>query len=325
MALQRIDNSDALDAYSQWPSPTTIISDGAYGIKGFVGDPKTPTALPGWYEPHVEQWTQAATNETSLWFWNTEVGWASCHQLLTDYGWQYVQLVTWDKGIQHVAGNVNGQTIRRFPVATEVSALYVRPQQIAVKEGTELTIQDWLRSEWKRSGLPFSKSNEACGVKNAASRKWLASDFEWYMPPYDMFEKLKAYANQYGKANGAPYFESNVDMLSASKWTKLRSKWNHQHGHTNVWNAAPLRNVERVKDAAGKFLHTNQKPLELMSRQIRATSDPDDTIWEPFGGLCSATVAAKTLNRNAYAAETNPVFYKAAMQRLLHMDEKKSL
>ena len=29
---------DALDAYPDWPAPATIISDGAYGVRGFHGD-----------------------------------------------------------------------------------------------------------------------------------------------------------------------------------------------------------------------------------------------------------------------------------------------
>ena len=50
-----------------------------------------------------------------LWFWNTEVGWATVHPLLVASGWDYLQVITWDKGVAHIAGNVNGKTIRRFP------------------------------------------------------------------------------------------------------------------------------------------------------------------------------------------------------------------
>jgi site-specific DNA-methyltransferase (adenine-specific) len=39
-------------------------------------------------------------------------------------------------------------------------------------------------------------------------------------------------------------------------------------------------------------------------------------IWEPFGGLCSASVAAVTLGRRAFAAETDPAFADLAAERL---------
>ena len=57
-----------------------------------------------------------------MWFWNTEIGWAAVHPLLASHGWEYVQAIIWDKGIWHIAGNVNGDTIRGLP--TEICAFY---------------------------------------------------------------------------------------------------------------------------------------------------------------------------------------------------------
>lgn len=318
MTTNRIDLGDSLNKYADWATPTTIVSDGAYGVRGFVGDTRSAAELPEWYEPHVKAWSAAATTDTSLWFWNTEVGWASCHPLLLANGWEYVELITWDKGIAHIAGNVNSNTIRRFPVVTEVSALYVRKAQVRAKEGMEgLTLQDWLRAEWQRTGLPFRLANEACGVANAATRKWLTPDHLWYMPSFEMLSKLREYANKHGDPAGAPYFVmADSEAISETKWTKLRSVWNHQHGLTNVWSHAALRNDERMKGSDGKFIHTNQKPLELMRRQILATTNERDVVWEPFGGLCSASVAAKQLKRDSYAAEMNADFQKLAAQRV---------
>jgi hypothetical protein len=109
---------DALDVYRSWPAPTAIISDGAYGVRGFHGDTVGTDRIAEWYQPHVEAWSRLAGPATTLWFWNTEVGWATVHPLLVRHGWEYVQAITWDKGIGHIAGNVNGKTIRRFPVVS---------------------------------------------------------------------------------------------------------------------------------------------------------------------------------------------------------------
>ena len=51
---------DALDAYRDWPAPATIISDGAYGVRGFHGDTIGTDALPHWYRPHIAAWAAAA-------------------------------------------------------------------------------------------------------------------------------------------------------------------------------------------------------------------------------------------------------------------------
>ena len=39
---------DALDHYAAWPAPTVIVSDGAYGVSGFPGDPPNASGLAGW-------------------------------------------------------------------------------------------------------------------------------------------------------------------------------------------------------------------------------------------------------------------------------------
>jgi site-specific DNA-methyltransferase (adenine-specific) len=170
---------NSLDAYARWPRPKTIVSDGAYGVRGFEGDTVGVDGLAEWYRPHLREWDRAALPSTTLWFWNTEIGWATVHPVIQSYGWKYVQTVVWDKGIGHIAGNVNGKTIRQYPVVSEICVLYQRNVTLNT-DGGPLGVQNWLRHEWQRSGLHFSKANEACGVKSAATRKYLTKDWLWY-------------------------------------------------------------------------------------------------------------------------------------------------
>jgi DNA methylase len=319
---------DVCKAYGSWPTPVTIISDGAYGVRGFHGDTTGPDGLLEWYRPHVEAWSQAAHPATTLWFWNTEIGWATVHPLLVEHGWDYVQTITWDKGVGHVAGNVNGKTIRRFPVVSEVCVLYQRQFAIDTPDGNR-PVQRWLRHEWLRSGLPLYKANEACGVRNAATRKYLTQDWLWYWPPGDMLERLAAYANEHGAHTGWPYFSlDGTTIVTAKEWDALRYRWNHQHGVTNVWRRGPLHDHERLKGTlrraaprvykptSGSSAHLNQKPLEFMERLVKAVTVPGDVVWEPFGGLASASVAAVALGRRPFVAELDKGFAKLATERL---------
>lgn len=79
----------AEDCYAAWPRPTCLISDGPYGVDGFPGDRRTADSLAEWYEPHVSAWSTRSTPATTLWFWNTEIGWANVHPVLAAYGWEY--------------------------------------------------------------------------------------------------------------------------------------------------------------------------------------------------------------------------------------------
>jgi DNA methylase len=319
---------DALDAYDGWPAPAAIVSDGAYGVRGFHGDTVGTDELADWYRPHVAAWSALAGPATALWFWNTEVGWASVHPLLVAHGWDYIQLVTWDKGIAHVAGNVNGKTIRRFPVVTEVCAFYQRRFEAPGPDGM-VPAQTWVRQEWLRSGLPLAWANEACGVRNAATRKYLTKDWLWYWPPGEMIERLAAYASEHGAPSGWPYYSlDGRGAVTAKQWDALRHKWRHAHGLTNVWQLAPLHGVERIKGTMRRAAprvhnpgslsaaHLNQKPLEFMRRIVAAVTDPGDTVWEPFGGLASASVAAVDMGRFACVAELDHDFAEIASQRL---------
>ena len=88
-------------------------------------------------------------------------------------------------------------------------------------------------------------------------------------------------------------------------------------GITNVWERNPLKGAERVKvpEISGKAAHLNQKPLDLMRQVIEASSDAGHVVWEPFGGLFSASLAAKQSGRKAFAGEIDSTYYQLGLSR----------
>lgn len=306
-------NDDSLNQYKNWKTPTAIISDGAYGILGFEGDTSSHLGIAEWYEPHIAEWSKQANPQTTLWFWNSEIGWAATHSTLEKHGWRYVNANIWNKGIAHIAGNVNTAKIRRFPVVSEVCVQYVFEPKIK-----NMTLKKWLYSEWKRTKLPLKKANEACGVKDAAVRKYLDQGHLWYFPPPETFERMAQFANEYGDKSGIPYFSiDGKKPLNSAQWLQMRSKFNCPHGYTNVWDRPSLKGKERIKipNKDSKAAHLNQKPLDLMSLIIQSSTDIGDVIWEPFGGLFSASLAAKNLKRLAFGSELDPDYFQLATTR----------
>lgn len=305
-------NADVLTLYDEWKSPVVIISDGPYGVSSFSGDLPTSEGLPGWYQPHIKAWSNKATPQTTLWFWNSELGWATVHTLLVEYGWKYVNCHIWDKGLSHIAGNSNTKTLRKFPVVTEVCVQYVRDARI-----NGITLKEWLRKEWEQTELPLYKVNEACGVKNAATRKYLTKDHLWYFPPPEAFGRLVEYANKYGNPEYRPYYSADGKTpLTAKDWSQMRPKFHCNSGITNVWREPPLHGAERLKKGSGS-VHLNQKPLKFMELPITTSSDPGDLVWEPFGGLCTAAIASYKLVRRCLSAEVQRHFYELAVRRLI--------
>ena len=230
--------------------------------------------------------------------------------------------------MSHVAGNSNTQTLRKFPVVTEVCVQYSKAARFLV-ENRKVSMRDWLRHEWKRTGLPFRLANEACDVLNAATRKYLTADHLWYYPPPEAFEKLAAYANEYGLAEGRPYFSvDGKSSISSADWAKLRAKFKCEFGITNVWREPQVSGTERIQGERNgmryKFasLHGSQKPKKFIERIVRASTDENDVVWEPFGGLCPGAIVCYDLKREYYAAEIVPEFYSAAIERLATYAEK---
>lgn len=304
---------DSLEHYESWSPPHVIVSDGAYGILGFEGDTSDHLGIADWYEPHIKMWSERSTAQTTLWFWNSEIGWAAAHPVLERYGWRYVNANTWNKGKAHIAGNVNTAKIRRFPVVTEMCVQYVFEPRI---DG--LTLQRWLHREWKRTGLPMRKANEACEVADVAVRKYLDQGHLWYYPPPEMFTKMAIYANEHGLPSGRPYFSRDgMRPMTTKEWAEMRSIFHCPMGITNVWERNPLKGSERVKvpHVSGKAAHLNQKPLDLMRQIIEASSDPGHVVWEPFGGLFSASLAAKQSGRKAFAGEIDSTYFQLGVNR----------
>lgn len=312
--LVQVHYGDSLQHYDEWQAPTCIVSDGAYGVLGFEGDTSDHLDMPEWYRPHVEAWSRRATPETTLWFWNSEIGWAAVHPILEKCGWRYVNANIWDKGIGHIAGNVNTKKIRRFPVVSEVCVQYVFEPRINGK-----LLKHWLLDEWKRTGLPVREANTACGVADAAVRKYLDQGHLWYWMPPEMFEKLAAYANERGAPAGRPYFSADGKMpMTKEQWSKTRSHFDCPHGVTNVWHRSAVRGPERIKThgSSGRAVHLNQKPLDLMTRIVEAATMPGEVVWEPFGGLFTGCVAARRLDRKAFGAEIDSTYFQYGVERL---------
>ncbi len=153
-----------------------------------------------WYAPHAKAWAARSKPGTVLLFCGREISWANVHPVLAEHGWMYRQLLVWDKGKGHIAGRVNSKTAMTWPIATEVIGFYARPPlfySVRMREA-----QAYMRTEWVRTGLPLSASNAACGVKNAATRKYLTLCHLWYPPPPEILKRLIAYANKHGDPAG---------------------------------------------------------------------------------------------------------------------------
>jgi site-specific DNA-methyltransferase (adenine-specific) len=79
----------------------------------------------------------------------------------------------------------------------------------------------------------------------------------------------------------------------------------------NIWRMMPP-NAEEKK--LGK--HPTQKPVPLVSRCLRASTNPGELVVDPFTGSGTTGVAALQLGRNFLGCEREEKYLRLAMKRL---------
>jgi len=80
---------------------------------------------------------------------------------------------------------------------------------------------------------------------------------------------------------------------------------------SNVWNIPNL--VGKKLESVG---HPTQKPLKLMDRIVRMTTQPNNIILDPFMGSGTTGVACKNTNRNFIGIELDENYYNIATKRI---------
>jgi site-specific DNA-methyltransferase (adenine-specific) len=80
----------------------------------------------------------------------------------------------------------------------------------------------------------------------------------------------------------------------------------------NVWDDIPALNSQ----AAERIGYPTQKPLPLLERIIKSSSDPDDIVLDAFCGCGTALVAAQNLERRWIGIDISPTACRVMAKRL---------
>lgn len=104
----------------------------------------------------------------------------------------------------------------------------------------------------------------------------------------------------------------NLDSVRVPQ--KYFRKRNNMEGANpgDVWQFSHIHysNPERMP-------HPTQKPLALMERIIKASSNENDIVLDPFVGSGSTCVAAQELNRRWIGFDLNPEYIKMSKSRMI--------
>ncbi|MFI3265072.1 MAG: adenine-specific DNA-methyltransferase [Rikenellaceae bacterium] len=94
--------------------------------------------------------------------------------------------------------------------------------------------------------------------------------------------------------------------------------YNTQKVPGNVWDFSRVR--YRMSEYEN---HPTQKPIALLERIIKASSNEGDLILDPFSGTFTTSYVAKTLNRRSVGIELQEEYVKIGVRRLELADQYK--
>lgn len=206
--------------------------------------------------------------------------------VLESNGLKLRQQIILDKGIKAVSGRAT-KNYKMFPNVTE-SILFL------VKDPIPFS-RELLKSRQLALGKKAYEINEALGVKSNGGGMWsiyTGKNICEQLPTEEHWNNLQKFLD----------FELPYE--------KINITFNAEMGITDVW-----RDIEFYFKRSER-IHPTQKPLELIERLIKASSNPGDVVLDPFMGSGTTAVAASNLGRKWVGYEKDEDYFIAAQERL---------
>ncbi len=212
---------------------------------------------------------------------------------LLNLGFELRQQIIIDKGLRAIGGRAT-KNYKMFPNVTE-SILFLT-------KNSKPFIKEYLKEQQKKCGYTSKEINELLGVKSNGGGMWSIYTGEnvcEQVPTRELWSKLQK------------VFRFNLP------YEEIAMTFNAQMGFTDVWGDINFYQEERF--------HPTQKPVQLIERLIKASSDEGMTVLDPFLGAGSTAIAAHNLKRNYIGIELDEEYAKISKKRILEIQNTPKL
>ncbi len=115
----------------------------------------------------------------------------------------------------------------------------------------------------------------------------------------------------------------NVPSVTNGQYGKTRFNKNGKNPG-DVWGDIKQLTYKSKELVSRQALNTIQKPESLIERLVLASSNPGDTVLDPFSGVGTCPVVCKRHKRNFMAFEIQPEFVEAANERLDKLEQEQT-
>lgn len=165
----------------------------------------------------------------------------------------------------------------------------------------KLLFQNWITWD-KRDGLGASKKKYSNGQETilffTKSKKY-TFNYEDIRVPYESTERIDHAAKKGILKNGKRWFPNPKGRYCGE-----------------VWHFSSERHVTKINGKLQKLPHITPKPLAMIERIIKASSNKGDLVLDCFMGSGTTALAAKKLERNFIGTDSNLSYVKIAQQKI---------
>jgi len=170
-----------------------------------------------------------------------------------------------------------------------------------VKKG--LSFRNWITWD-KRDGLAYSKYRYTSGQETIlfftkSNNNKHTFNVDDIRIPYESKERIKHAMKKGILKNGKRWFPNPKGKLCG-----------------DVWHVSSERHKIKINGKVLKLPHATPKPLDMIERIIKASSNKNDLVLDCFIGTGTTAVAAKKLNRNFIGCDVNKEYVNIANKRL---------
>ena len=225
--------------------------------------------------------------------------------------------VTWDKREDNPTMLVSGVPLesRRMYHPTERCLFFMLGEQGFNSnadnywDGWE-KIRSYLETERKKMGWSAEDIHRICGLANSGPgmfSHWFTKS-QWTFIPEQHYLNIQAACKGDAFKREHDELKREHDELKR-EFYETRAYFDNTHDNmTDVWEFKRVTGEERHE-------HATPKPVEMMARAIKSSTQDGGLLVEPFLGSGSTLIAAEQLNRKCYGMEISPAYCDVIVKR----------
>ena len=177
-------------------------------------------------------------------------------------------------------------------------------------------IRAYLDGERRKSGLTTDQCNQICGKQNMTQSAFTKGGFR--LISKEDYEKLRDACSGRAFKREHDELKREHDELKR-EFYETRAYFDNTHDNmTDVWEFKRVTGEERHE-------HATPKPVEMMARAIKSSTQDGGLLVEPFLGSGSTLIAAEQLGRKCYGMEISPAYCDVIVKRWENLTGKKAV